>query len=83
MKNIADSPDMTISTCIALAAARGYLYAALQDGSLCSGSNAIGSDQIMSTECVESCAGAVNEVCGGTCARDVYTIPTPGDACLR
>jgi WSC domain len=79
MQLLVDSRDMTISKCIALAAAKGLVYAALQDSTMCFASNAISSNQVKSTACAASCSGAVSEVCGGHCARDVYAIPTPGD----
>jgi hypothetical protein len=63
---------MTVGTCRATCASKGFAYAAVQFGSHCFCGNSYGKYG-PSNACTMPCAGAASETCGGSYANLVYS----------
>ncbi|XP_067654446.1 inactive cell surface hyaluronidase CEMIP2-like [Haliotis asinina] len=64
--------SMTVDTCVERCYNRGYVYAALQNGTECRCGNMYGGFGT-STMCSKSCSGNKTANCGGSLANSVYT----------
>jgi hypothetical protein len=71
-------PYMTVESCAACCAYRGYLYAGPEDGNQCFCGATYGT-QGPSGGCNYPCAGNAKEICGGVYANSVYRTWVPAD----